>query len=141
MAAQEEPADAGKLPDTAQVPTSTHTSLIEHTRHTMQGFGSAGREEHQQASRVALPLPQQVLQGAADEAQAVPKVEVPAGACDAAEALDGSPRQPQLQLPRVAQPLGGSGRPAQDGVKLVNLLNPNNSQYDQAFALEYARMK
>ena len=45
------------------------------------------------------------------------------------------------EAPRVAQLLRGSGRPGENGVKLVNLLNPNNPQYSQAFALEYARMK
>ena len=44
-------------------------------------------------------------------------------------------------LPRLPKPLGPSGRPEENGVKLVNLLNPNNPQYDQAFALEYAHMK
>ena len=43
--------------------------------------------------------------------------------------------------PKLEQLLGGSGRPAENGVKLVNLLNPNNPQYNQAFAVEYARMK
>jgi len=43
--------------------------------------------------------------------------------------------------PKLAHPLGPSGRPVENGVKLINLLNPNNSQYDQAFALEYARIK
>ena len=44
-------------------------------------------------------------------------------------------------LPKLERPLGSSQRPEENGVKLVNLLNPNNPQYDQAFALEYAHMK
>ena len=45
------------------------------------------------------------------------------------------------EAPKLEQLLGGSGRPAKNGVKLVNLLNPNNPQYNQAFAVEYAHMK
>ena len=101
----------------------------------------ASREKHQQASGTALPVPQQVLQMDADEAEAASQPEEAAGASAAAQALGGSSPQPQQQPPKVAQPLGGSGRPAQNGVKPVNLLNPNNPQYNQAFALEYARIK
>ena len=52
-----------------------------------------------------------------------------------------SPAPASPEVPQPVQMLGGSGRPAENGVKLVNLLNPNNPQYNQAFALEYARMK
>lgn len=59
----------------------------------------------------------------------------------AEEAPHGQQGSGSPEAPIVAQLLGGSGRPAENGVKLVNLLNPNNPQYNQAFALEYARMK
>ena len=55
--------------------------------------------------------------------------------------LGSSPVPASPEAPQPVQMLGGSGRPAENGVKLVNLLNPNNPQYSQAFALEYARMK
>ena len=53
----------------------------------------------------------------------------------------GGPVPESVEAPKLEQLLGGSGRPAENGVKLVNLLNPNNPQYNQAFAVEYARMK
>lgn len=120
---------------------STLKASPERASHPMQGIISAGGEKHLQASGIALPTPQQVLQVDAVEAEAGSKPEVAAGASAAAQAPGGSPPQPQQQPPKLAQPFAGSGRPAQNGVKLVNLLNPNNPQYDQAFALEYALMK
>ena len=142
VAAQEDPAQAEEPPESAMHKSaSTLTASPGHAGRPMQGIDSAGRERPQQASGTALPVPQQVLQMDADEAEAASQPEEAAGASAAAQALAGSSPQPQQQPPKMAQPLGGSGRPAQNRVKLVNLLNPNNPQYDQAFALEYARMK
>lgn len=142
MAAHGDPAQAEEPPESAMHKSaSTLTASPGHAGCPMQGIDWAGREKHQQASRTALPVPQQVLQVDADEAEAASQPEEAAGAGAAAQALGGSSPQPQQQPPKMAQPLGGSGRPAQNGVKLVNLLNPNNPQYDQSFALEYARLK
>ena len=66
---------------------------------------------------------------------AAPPSHAPDGSAAKDGILGGSAR------PRLPKPLGPSGRPEENGVKLVNLLNPNNPQYDQAFALEYAHMK
>ena len=141
-AAQKVPTQAEEpLEDAMHKSASTLKASPERAGHPMQGIISAGREKQLRVSRVALPTPLQVLQVDAVEAKAASKSEVTAGASAAAQAPGGSPPQPQQQPPKVAQPFAGSGRPAQNGVKLVNLLNPNNPQYDQAFALEYALMK
>lgn len=90
---------------------------------------------------------------AADEPEQPGSSSVPAGPgapaqdrADPAESLaagqlDNSALPTGPGAPRLTQPLAASGRPVENGVKLINLLNPNNSQYDQAFALEYARIK
>ena len=87
---------------------------------SMPAYGGALPEpaEHEEATTVAAAAPNQALGESAN-----------AGALG------------RSALPKLHAPLRPSERPEENGVKLVNLLNPNNPQYDQAFALEYARMK
>ncbi|CAL5228540.1 g11694 [Coccomyxa viridis] len=96
----------------------------------------------------ARPLRSQAPDGVPEPAaiQKSPQLPAAAAALHATEEAahgqsGGGPVPESVEAPKLEQLLGGSGRPAENGVKLVNLLNPNNPQYNQAFAVEYARMK